>query len=72
MIIGVFLGYVAVWILGGRTQYSFYAIQLTPLIYSYLTVQIYEFIRRENIEKIFDTWRRLVVALIKIVFSIFR
>jgi len=72
MVTGVFLGYAALWVLGGRTQYSFYAVQLTPLIYSYLTLQLYEFIRRENIERVLDSWRRLIVSLVKIVFSIFR
>ncbi|MEM1644427.1 MAG: glycosyltransferase family 39 protein [Ignisphaera sp.] len=72
MIVGVFLGYLAIWILGGRSQYSFYAIQLTPLIYSYLAVQLYEIIRRENLKKIIDSWRNVIIGLAKIIFSFFR
>lgn len=72
MVTGVFLGYVAIWVLGGRTQYSFYAIQLTPLVYSYLIVQVYELIRRENLEKTLNSWKNVLVELIKILFSIFR
>lgn len=31
--IGVLSGYVGLWFLGSRTQYSFYAVQLAPLVY---------------------------------------
>ncbi|MEM2200487.1 MAG: glycosyltransferase family 39 protein [Ignisphaera sp.] len=72
MLVGVFLGYLAIWILGGRSQYSFYAIQLTPLIYSYLAVQLFEFIHRENLKKVIDSWKKVFIELGKIVFSLFR
>ena len=35
---GVFSGYLLLWIIGGRTQYSFYSIQLLPFVYTTLAV----------------------------------
>lgn len=35
-LLGVFSGYILIWMLGGRTQYSFYAVQLSPLVYIHL------------------------------------
>ncbi|WP_448579726.1 glycosyltransferase family 39 protein, partial [Thermosphaera sp.] len=31
---GVLAGYILLWLMGGRSQYSFYSIQLAPLVYS--------------------------------------
>lgn len=33
---GILSGYILIWLLGGRTQYSFYSIQLAPLVYANL------------------------------------
>lgn len=40
-LLGVFSGYLLVWVLGGRTQYSFYSIQLEPLVYISLGTQVF-------------------------------
>ncbi|MEM1541678.1 MAG: glycosyltransferase family 39 protein [Ignisphaera sp.] len=72
MIFGIFLGYLIIWLLGSRTQYSFYAVQLTPLIYSYLIIQLYEYLNRERIIETLSLWRKLVLALVKAILSMFR
>ncbi|MEM1896974.1 MAG: glycosyltransferase family 39 protein [Ignisphaera sp.] len=72
MIFGIFLGYLIIWLLGSRTQYSFYAVQLTPLVYSYLIIQLHEYLNRENIIETINLWRKLALGLEKTIFSIFR
>ncbi|MCD6489064.1 MAG: DUF2029 domain-containing protein [Desulfurococcales archaeon] len=37
-LVGVYGGYIILWILGGRTQYSFYLAQLAPVFYLHLVV----------------------------------
>lgn len=41
--LGVLAGYVGIWILGSRTQYSFYAIHLAPLVYINLIYLVYSY-----------------------------
>lgn len=72
MLFGTFAGYMIIWILGSKTQYSFYAIQLTPLIYIYLVTQIYEYLNRENIIMTINTWKKVLMALINAILSIFK
>jgi len=72
LIIGLFLGYTLLWILGSRTQYSFYAVQLTPFIYIYLVIQIYEFLNRENIIIALRSWKEILEALWNAVLAIFK
>lgn len=38
---GVFSMYVAIWLAGARTQYSFYMVQITPLLYVLLFIMAY-------------------------------
>ena len=59
IICGTFISYILLWIAGSRTQYSFYAVQLTPLIYAYLTLQLAEFLNRENLAQTFLAWKPL-------------
>lgn len=72
MLFGTFLGYAILWILGGRSQYSFYAIHLTPLIYIYLTTQLFEFARRENIVEVLSLWKNMLTTLARAVLSLVR
>jgi len=54
---GVFLSYVALWVLGNRSQYSFYAVQLAPFVYALLATAIPKLmIRRENALKVLGLW----------------
>ncbi|HDI02340.1 MAG TPA: glycosyl transferase [Ignisphaera sp.] len=55
-VLGLFLGYVILWLAGSRTQYSFYAVQLTPFIYTYLVIQVRELIDRSTLLKVFTSW----------------
>ncbi len=72
LITGLFLGYILLWILGSRTQYSFYAIQLTPFIYTYLVIQVYEFLDRENIIIALRSWKETLNALWNAILLIFK
>ncbi len=72
LIISLFLGYTLLWILGSRTQYSFYAVQLTPFIYIYLIIQIYEFLNRENIIIALRSWKETLDALWNAILVIFK
>jgi len=72
LIIGLFLGYTLLWILGSRTQYSFYAVQLTPFIYIYLVIQIYEFLNRENIIIALRSWKETLETLWNAIVAIFK
>jgi len=72
LVIGLFLGYTLLWFLGSRTQYSFYAVQLTPFIYIYLVIQIYEFLNRENVIIALRSWKEILDVLWNAVVTIFK
>jgi len=56
-LVGVFSGYVLLWILGNRSQYSFYAVQLSPLISIFFIGHLYYILRRENLSPVYnDDW----------------
>ncbi len=56
LFMGLWLGYLAMWVLGGRTQYSFYAVQLTPFIYAFLVMRVFELLNREELVEMFRAW----------------
>ena len=56
LFMGLWLGYVAIWLAGSRTQYSFYAVQLTPFIYAFLVLRVFELLNREEIVEMFRAW----------------
>lgn len=61
-------GYILIWFLGNRSQYSFYAIQLTPLIYVNITYISYIVLKYSELSnKTLITWRNIVVRLIDMV-----
>uniref|UniRef100_A0A7C2ZRT0 Glycosyltransferase RgtA/B/C/D-like domain-containing protein n=1 Tax=Ignisphaera aggregans TaxID=334771 RepID=A0A7C2ZRT0_9CREN len=72
LLTGVFLGYLTLWLLGGKTQYSFYAIHLTPLVYSYLVIQLLELLHREKLVELIKTWETILLSFARIVLSLFR
>ncbi|MEM2392875.1 MAG: glycosyltransferase family 39 protein [Zestosphaera sp.] len=56
-----YLTYVALWLLGGKTQYSFYSVQVVPLFYVTLVMLIYYLITPHT--KILDVlrkWREII------------
>lgn len=65
--VGVFGGYVILWILGSRTQYSFYGVQLVPLVYMNLVFVIYlALIKDEFTQRAMKEWNTLITKLINI------
>lgn len=48
-LLGVFSGYLLIWILGGRTQYSFYSIQLEPLVYISLGTLVFAAVDKQEL-----------------------
>lgn len=56
-----YLMYVAMWFLGGRTQYSFYAVQVVPLFYTTLVMIVYYLTASPaNIRELVKRWRRIL------------
>jgi len=56
---GLLAGYVLLWIIGGRTQYSFYAIQLLPYVYMSLIIIPYDLLwYREKALMVINKWIR--------------
>jgi predicted membrane-bound dolichyl-phosphate-mannose-protein mannosyltransferase len=63
---GTFLMYIVIWLLGSKTQYSFYMVQITPLLYTSLLIIIYYLTNPvANVMKIARTWWRILTALWK-------
>lgn len=61
---GTWLMYVLIWFLGSRTQYSFYMVQTTPLIYTALIMIIfYLFFNPANIKATAREWASLLTKL---------
>ncbi len=68
---GTWFGYVLLWIIGGRTQYSFYSVQFVGLVYSELVVAItYMFIIKNNGLKTLSLWMSLIKYLWRIFLKI--
>lgn len=60
ILLGLFVGYVFLWIIGGRTQYSFYSTQFVPFVYMTLVVSvIYIVLDNEKLGKVFMDWKKL-------------
>lgn len=56
-----YLTYVILWVLGGKTQYSFYSVQVVPLFYVTLVMLVYYLITPHT--KIIDVlrkWRKII------------
>ncbi len=54
---GLLAGYILLWIIGGRTQYSFYAIQLLPYVYMSLVIIPHDLLwRREKALMVISKW----------------
>lgn len=56
-----YLAYVALWLMGGKTQYSFYAVQVVPLFYVTLVMLIYYLMTpHTKILEVLRKWREVV------------
>ncbi|MEM0031089.1 MAG: glycosyl transferase family 39 [Desulfurococcaceae archaeon] len=63
--LGVLSGYIVIWILGSRTQYSFYAIQLAPLVYVNLFSILHLTINNTSVQlEVLRSWRSIVNRVI--------
>ncbi len=59
-----YLMYVVMWFLGGKTQYSFYAVQVVPLFYITLVMIIYYLVTPlDNARELLRRWRNALNAV---------
>lgn len=65
--LGVFMGYIAIWILGARTQYSFYAVHLAPLIYANLFITLYMLRQQDFTRYALREWGSLATKVIDLI-----
>ncbi|MCY0867919.1 MAG: glycosyltransferase family 39 protein [Desulfurococcus sp.] len=56
-LLGSWSGYVLLWLAGGRTQYSFYSIQLAPFVYMYLVYTVTYVVNKANISYLISLYR---------------
>ncbi len=58
ILLGLIASYVLLWIIGGRTQYSFYSVQFVPFVYMALLISVvYIVLDNEKLEKVFMDWK---------------
>ncbi|MEM4437012.1 MAG: glycosyl transferase, partial [Thermosphaera sp.] len=63
-------GYVSLWIIGGRSQYSFYSIHLAPLVYSTLVYEAaFIVFNRDLLIDTLGYWGRLKEAMVKLLIA---
>jgi len=63
--LGTLLGYIGLWIIGGRTQYSFYAIHFTPLVYTNLAYIFTKILPHEElVREAVGEWKRVISDII--------
>jgi len=69
---GVWLGYVIIWFLGAKTQYSFYAVQIVPYIYVFVVMRLWELLDRNEVVTMFVGWKTVFETIWRAFLSIFR
>lgn len=57
--------YVFLWVLGNRSQYSFYMVQLVPLLYTLLGITAYYLSDIENLTEVAREWLKLLKGLVR-------
>lgn len=60
-----FLMYVVIWLLGSKTQYSFYMVQITPLMYTSLIIHVFWLTSTDNFRVLIRKWLTIIKYLIK-------
>ncbi len=69
LFLGTLLGYIGLWIIGGRTQYSFYAVHFTPLVYINLAYIFTKILPREElVREALRQWVRVISDIISKLF----
>lgn len=68
-LLGILFGYIALWAVGGRTQYSFYAIHLLPFTYLALASMLEVIVDRSLLKEVFNKWFNLLSYLRKLVLT---
>lgn len=59
-----YLTYIALWLMGGKTQYSFYAVQVVPLFYVTLVMLVYYLITpHTKILEVLRKWREIMKTI---------
>lgn len=59
-----YLAYVGLWLLGGKTQYSFYSVQVVPLFYVTLVMLVYYLITpHTKIIEVLKKWREILSTI---------
>lgn len=67
---GVLAGFILLWLMGGRSQYSFYSIQLAPLVYSSLTYAVaFIIFNRDLLVDTLKYWGRFKELIVKAVIA---
>ncbi|MEM1532777.1 MAG: glycosyltransferase family 39 protein [Desulfurococcaceae archaeon] len=69
-LLGILLGYIVLWIMGGRTQYSFYAIHLLPFTYLALALMLEVIVDRNSLKEVFNKWFNSLSYLRKFILTV--
>lgn len=59
------LMYVLLWFIGNKSQYSFYMVQITPLVYTTLGVLVYYLSDVGNVKDVSRAWLEIAKSLVK-------
>lgn len=70
LLLGTLLGYIMLWIVGGRTQYSFYAIHLLPFTYLVLASMLEVIVDRNSLKEVFNKWLSSLSYLRKLILTV--
>jgi len=66
-----YLFYIVIWFLGARTQYSFYMVQLVPLMYTLLFMEIWYLMTPLNrVLQVLKAWKELFKSLFNVLSKI--
>lgn len=60
---GTFFMYVLIWFLGSKTQYSFYSVQVVPLFYTLLVLEVYYLLNTpKNVVEVAKGWKDWILT----------
>ena len=70
-LLGILSGYILDYVLGGKTQYSFYAVQLVPYVYIVLGFSLFDIIiSRERFKQILYDWYTVLKKIWSLILDI--
>lgn len=61
MLAGTFLGYMLIFVTLRRDMFSFYMVQMTPLVYVFFTLTIFEYITLKQYRKTLELWLSFIL-----------